>query len=150
AKGLLAMRHGGAWESTQETAWALVALDEYRNAQEAKTPDFDAKVFLGDTKIFEAPFHERSYAAKSSKIGAKELFSTGAAGSTLAFQVDGTGSLFYEARLRYAKRELPTAPLDRGFFVRKVVRSVKPDGLADALKSVPQASATRAAGGDLV
>lgn len=150
AKGLLAMRHGGVWESTQETAWALVALDEYRNAQEAKTPDFDAKVFLGDDKIFGAPFHERSYAAKSTKIGAKELFSQGAAGSTLAFQVDGTGSLFYEARLRYAKKELPTAPLDRGFFVRKVVRSVKPDGLSDALRSVPQASSTRAAGGDLV
>ncbi|MGH7327319.1 MAG: Ig-like domain-containing alpha-2-macroglobulin family protein, partial [Polyangiaceae bacterium] len=150
AKGLLAMRHGVHWESTQETAWALVALDEYRNTQEAKTPDFDAKVFLGDDKIFGAPFHERSYAAKSTKIGAKELFSAGAAGSTLAFQVDGTGSLFYEARLRYAKKEMPTAPLDRGFFVRKVVRSVKPDGLSDALKSVPQASATHAAGGDLV
>lgn len=150
ARGLLAMRHGGTWESTQETAWALVALDEYGKAQEGKAPDFDASVFLGDDKIFGAPFHERSYAAKTTKIGAKELFAKGAAGSTLAFQVDGTGTLFYEARLRYAKKEMPTSPLDRGFFVRKVVRSVKPDSLHDALKSVPQASATRAAGGDLV
>ncbi|MEO8799431.1 MAG: alpha-2-macroglobulin family protein, partial [Polyangiaceae bacterium] len=57
AKGLLAMRKGGSWATTQETAWALVALDEYRKAQESAKPDFDANVFLGDTKIFGAPFH---------------------------------------------------------------------------------------------
>jgi len=150
ARGLLAMRHGGTWRSTQETAWALVALDEYRKAQEIQTPNFDANVFLGDDKIFGAPFHQRTYGAQSTDVGAKKLFQSGAAGSTLAFQVDGTGTLFYEARLRYAKKQLPTTPLDRGFYVRKVVRSVKPEALADALKSVPATSSVRAGGGDLV
>ncbi len=150
ARGLLAMRHGGTWRSTQETAWALVALDEYRKAQEASVPNFDARFFLGDDKIFDAAFHQRSYGAKSDSIGAAKLFSSGASGSTLAFQVDGSGTLFYEARLRYSKKEMPTTPLDRGFYVRKVVRSLKPDALADALKSVPATSSVRAAGGDLV
>ncbi len=150
ARGLLAMRHGGTWRSTQETAWALVALDEYRKAQEANVPNFDANVFLGDDKIFSAPFHQRTYGAKSTNIGAAKLFASGAGGSTLAFQVDGTGTLFYEARLRYAKKEMPTTPLDRGFYVRKVVRALKPDALGEALKSVPATSAVRASGGDLV
>ncbi|HEX7665252.1 MAG TPA: alpha-2-macroglobulin family protein, partial [Polyangiaceae bacterium] len=83
AKGLLAMRKGGTWETTQETAWALVALDEYRNAQESAKPDFEANVFLGDTKIFGAPFHERSFAAKKTNVDAKTLFGAGASGSTL-------------------------------------------------------------------
>ncbi len=113
-------------------------------------PNFDAKVFLGDDKIFEAPFHQRTYGAKSSQIAAGKLFSSGASGSTLAFQVDGTGTLFYEARLRYAKKEMPTTPMDRGFYVRKIVRSLKPEGLTDALKSVPATSSVRAGGGDLV
>jgi hypothetical protein len=150
ARGLLAMRHGGTWRSTQETAWALVALDEYRKAQEANIPNFDANVFLGDDKIFSAPFHQRTYGAKSTQVGAAKLFSSGASGSTLAFQVNGTGTLFYEARLRYAKKEMPTTPVDRGFYVRKIVRSLKPEALADALKSVPATSSVRAAGGDLV
>ncbi|MEO7111490.1 MAG: alpha-2-macroglobulin family protein [Polyangiaceae bacterium] len=150
ARGLLAMRHGGTWRSTQETAWALVALDEYRKAQEVNVPNFDANVFLGDDKIFSAPFHQRTYGAKSTNIGAAKLFASGASGSTLAFQVDGTGTLFYEARLRYAKKEMPTAPLDRGFYVRKIVRALKPDALTEALKSVPATSSVRAAGGDLV
>ena len=70
--------------------------------------------------------------------------------STLAFELDGSGRLFYEARLRYAKKELPEDPLDRGFFVKKVMRSVRPEQLATAVMSVPTLSASSFAGGDLV
>ena len=56
----------------------------------------------------------------------------------------------YEARIRYAKKELPETPLDRGFYVRKLVRSVRPDALPDALRTIPQSSATTANASDLV
>ena len=45
---------------------------------------------------------------------------------TVAFQMDGSGALFYEARLRYARKEPPHDEIDRGFFVRKLVRAVTP------------------------
>jgi len=148
AKGLLAARRGGAWRSTHENAWSLLALDTYRKAQETKTPDFDASVFFGDQEIFTAPFHGRSTKAEGASFAASKI--AGRGGETLAFQVKGTGRLFYEARVRYAKKELPTTGLDRGFYVRKLVRSLKPDALADAMRVIPQTSATNANASDLV
>ncbi len=148
AKGLLAARRGGAWRSTQENAWALLALDDYRRAQEKDVPDFDARVFFGDQKVLEAEFHGRSVKAQSASFSADKIF--GRSGQNLAFQVEGKGRLFYEARLRYARTELPTLPLDRGFFVKKLVRSVKADALSDALRTIPESSSTTASASDLV
>jgi uncharacterized protein YfaS (alpha-2-macroglobulin family) len=86
--------------------------------------------------------------AQSQSFPAAQIM--GRAGDSMAFQVRGRGRLFYEARLRYAKKELPETPLDRGFFVRKLLRSVKPEALSDALRTLPQTSATSANASDLV
>lgn len=147
-KGLLAARRGGAWRSTQENAWALLALDDYRKAQETEEPDFDASVFFGDQEVMKAAFHGPSVKAQSASFGAAKIF--GRSGQNLAFQVNGKGKLFYEARLRYARTELPTTPIDRGFFVKKLIRSVRPEALSDALRSIPASSATSADASDLV
>jgi len=69
---------------------------------------------------------------------------------TVAFQMDGSGALFYEARLRYARKEPPHDEIDRGFFVRKLLRSVTPDGLRDALATLPSETQTRVRAGDMV
>jgi hypothetical protein len=150
AKGLLGMRKGGTWRTTQETAWALLALDDYRRAQESAAPDFDAKVTVNDVPLFVTPFRERTVRAANTSLSAGKLFETHAAGSVLGFQVAGKGTLFYEARLRYSKKELPTQDLDRGMFVRKIVRSVRPEGLRKALATLPDASSTSAEPSDLV
>ncbi|WP_437494697.1 MG2 domain-containing protein [Sorangium sp. So ce1014] len=131
AAGLLAARRGGTWRSTQETAWALLALDKYRAAQEKSAPDFDARVFLGQAELFSAPFHGPTTEQVKTSIPAARL--TSAAGAPLAFTVDGRGRLFYEARLRYARKELPTAGLDRGFYIEKSLRALAPEELAAAL-----------------
>jgi alpha-2-macroglobulin len=148
AMGLLADRKGGTWRSTQETAWALLALSEYRKAQEKAEPSFDARAFVGNVEVLNAPFRGRSAATAHAEIAANRLIESG--GSTLAFVVDGTGRLFYEARLRYAKKELPKKPLDRGFFVSKVMRAVRPEDLGSALAAVPKDNTTKYQGGDLV
>ncbi|MGK4004183.1 Ig-like domain-containing protein [Sorangium sp. So ce1036] len=156
AAGLLADRRGGTWRSTQETAWALLALDQYRRAQEKAAPDFDARVFLGQAELFSASFHGPTTEQARTTIPAARLVS--AAGSPLAFSVDGRGRLFYEARLRYARKELPAAPLDRGFTVLKSLRALAPDELAAAVGGAPPGppaggaspSSLAFAGGDLV
>ncbi len=150
AKGLLAARKGGTWRSTQETAWALLALDDYRRAQESQAPNFDGRVLIGENEVLSAPFHRRTTIAASASFVTTKLLDAGAAGSTLAFQVQGNGKLFYEARLRYAKTELPREALDRGFFVRKYMRSVAPAALREALGTLPQTSTARADVGDLI
>jgi len=148
AMGLLSARRGGVWRNTQETAWSLLALDEYRKVQEKTEPSFTAHVFLGEAEIQSAGFHGRSLDQPRMALPASRLVAV--ARAPLGFTVEGQGRLFYEARLRYAKKALPKEGLERGFYVKKTLRAVRPEGLEDALKSVPQASARAFRGSDLV
>src|SRR5690606_25933097 len=99
-------------------------------------------------QVLKAEFHGHRVKAVSATFPASKIF--GRAGESLAFEVDGRGRLFYEARLRYARTTLPTAPLDRGFFVQKSIRSVRPEALGDAMRTIPRASASSANASDLV
>ncbi|MDI3282020.1 MG2 domain-containing protein [Polyangium sp. 15x6] len=148
AMGLLGDRKGGSWRNTQEAAWSLVALDAYRKAQEKAAPDFVAHVFLGQAEIATQAFRGRDVDQARISLPAERLTSAG--GSVLAFDVDGTGRLFYEARLRYARKELPKAPLDRGFFVQKTLRPVTPAELAGILGAPPGKGVSSFPGGQLV
>ena len=47
-RGLLAHRKAGHWANTQENVFILLALDRYFNTYEAETPDFVARVWLGE------------------------------------------------------------------------------------------------------
>jgi uncharacterized protein YfaS (alpha-2-macroglobulin family) len=150
ARGLMEARKGGRWRSTQEAAWALLALDDYRRLAEATPPSFDAVVYEGQTELFRAPFHERTTVEAETSIPSATLLDASSSGAVLAFQVQGRGDLFYEARLRYARRTLPTDDLDRGFTVRKLMRVVTPDALEAALATLPSKSVTSVSAGDIV
>jgi alpha-2-macroglobulin len=148
ARGLLADRRGGTWRNTQETAWALLALDAYRKAQEKTEPDFIAHVFLGQAEVASAAFHGRSLTQPRTSVLAARLVAV--PGAPLGFTVEGQGHLFYEARLRYARKTLPTDSLDRGFYIKKTLRVVKAEGLEEALRTVPDTSERIFGGSDLV
>ncbi len=47
-EGLLAHRRAGRWTNTQENVFVLLALDRYFQAYEKATPDFVARVWLGE------------------------------------------------------------------------------------------------------
>ncbi len=146
--GLLQERRGGTWRTTQETAWALLALGDYRRAQEKVVPDMTARVFFGDTLTAEQVFGGRSLLPQVAKTPAAEVLAAG--GSALSFEVQGQGTLFYEARLRYVRKTLPSDTLDRGFFVEKRLRRVTFDELGDALSVVPRETLAKFHGSDLV
>ena len=148
AMGLLADRKGGAWRTTQETAWSLIALVDYRKAQEKVEPNFDAHVFLGENDVLTAAFRGRSLEQKTQIFPAAKLGE--AQNTALGFSLVGDGKLFYQARLRYARKTLPTDVIDRGFFVEKRLRKVTPDDLAEALDTVPNKALLSFAGSDLV
>jgi uncharacterized protein YfaS (alpha-2-macroglobulin family) len=149
AKGLLAARRHGTWRTTDESAWALLALDDYRRAQERSVPDFDARVLLGDVAVAESPFHGKTVESVTKSIPAATLVTSGS-GAALGFELEGVGKLLYEARLHYSRHDLPTTGIDRGFYVRKTVRAVKPGTLKAALATSLDASESSVAAGDLV
>ena len=55
--GLLAHRKAGRWLDTQENAFVLVALDRYFQTYEKTTPNFTARVWLGDDYAGDHAFH---------------------------------------------------------------------------------------------
>lgn len=148
AIGLLAVRRGGVWRNTQETAWSLLALDDYRRAQEKIEPEFTARVFLGEAELYKAVFHGKSLENPKTSVPMSGLVA--GSGAVLSFDVEGQGRLFYEARLRYATKALPQKGMDRGFFIKKTLRAVTAEGLEEALKIVPEKGVASFKGGDLI
>jgi len=149
ARGLLERREAGRWKSTQESAYALLALDAYRRAREAEGPHFQAAAWFGRERLFQAGFEGPSTLAKSHAIPMAALRQLS---GNLTFEKQGPGTLFYEARLAYAPVRLPDAPLERGFSLQKSWRRVDVGSLPSALAAPfdPAASPASFAGGDLV
>ncbi|MCL2825160.1 MAG: hypothetical protein FWD57_14310, partial [Polyangiaceae bacterium] len=137
ARGILAARKNGSWRNTQETAYALLALEDYRKAQESTHTDFVARVWLGKDQLTQQQMAGDGISTFDLLVPASRVAKAG--GSPLVFQVDGdgTGTLHYEARLRYARKNLPTELLDRGFAVTKSMRIVTPETIREEAGRVP-------------
>jgi alpha-2-macroglobulin len=119
---LMKAREHGRWGNTQENAWAMEALVDYYRKYESETPDFTAIATLGSEAIAKETFHGRSSEAKSRDVGMNDLMRIAPAETQvpLTFDRQGTGTLFYALRLRYA-RPLAGA-MDQGFNVERHYR----------------------------
>lgn len=121
--GLLAHRTCGRWRNTQENVFVLLALDRYFNMYEAQTPDFVARLWLGETY---AGAHEyRGYTTERhvTAIPMDYLLSTEDT-QDLILSKEGDGRLYYRLGLRYAPTDLNLEPLDMGFVVLREYEAV--------------------------
>jgi alpha-2-macroglobulin len=148
ARGLLQARQRGAWRSTQETAFSLIGLDAYRRAQEQTTPNFQATARWGERGILSLEAEGKGLFSARGELGMAAL--QGAADTAVLIEKEGSGTLFYELRLRYARKTPPSTALDNGFFVQKTLRAVKAAELGAALATIPETGSTRFAAGDIV
>lgn len=118
---LLAHRTKGRWGSTQENAFVLLALRSYFEEREKETPDFVARVWLGDGLVGEHPFQGRTTDRYHVDIPMERLEDE----HTLTLLRDGdAGRMFYRLALRYAPESLDLEPADRGFVVERVYEAV--------------------------
>lgn len=145
ARGLMDGRRKGTLRTTQEGAWALLALDDYRRVAEPEAPAFDAKVLLGEQQLGAATFKQAPPLSHNFELPLAPLLQR--AGESLVFEKQGSGKLFYEARLQYVRRELPKTPLDAGFFIEKSLHAVSAD---PAHRTSAPGMARELAAGDLV
>lgn len=123
-RGLLAHRKKGRWGNTQENAFVLLALDRYFATYEKETPDFLARVWLGDRFAGEHAFKGRTTARSHIEVPMPLVAGGGAAAKDLVIQKDGSGRLYYRVGLRYAPQDLALGPLDRGFVVAREYEAV--------------------------
>ena len=120
--GLLANQVKGRWNNVQENAFILLALKSYFDTFEAQSPDFVARVWLGDQFAGDHTFQGRETDRATITIPTGALIDAG--DSDLVLAKDGSGRLYYRIGLRYAPSDLQLDALDRGFVVDRVYEGV--------------------------
>ncbi len=127
--GLLGNQTRGRWNNVQENAFILLALNSYFDTFEATTPDFVARIWLGDIYAAEHVFVGRTTDRAETIVPTAELLEQAAGGETnLVVSKEGDGRLYYRLGLRYAPSDLDLEPLDRGFVVHRVYEAIDDPG----------------------
>jgi len=121
--GLLAHRKSGHWGNTQENVFVLLALDRYFNTYESQTPDFVARIWLGETYAGAHAYEGYTTERHETKIPMNYLVD-GADLQDLVLSKDGVGRLYYRLGLRYAPTDLDLDPIDMGFVVQREYEAV--------------------------
>jgi alpha-2-macroglobulin len=116
---LMQTRKGGRWDDTQENAWALESLVEFYRKYESETPDFIATLRLGDQQLAQETFRGRSTEAQTHEWSMSDLLKRNVTNAPLTFTREGTGTLYYMLRLRYAANVMHHEPLNRGFHIER-------------------------------
>jgi hypothetical protein len=125
--GLLAHTTKGRWNSTQENVFVLLALDRYFNTFEAQTPDFVARIWLGDTYAGSHEYIGRTTERHETAIPMKYLVDPALGGGetqNLILSKEGPGRLYYRLGLQYAPSDLKLDPLEMGFVVQRRYEAV--------------------------
>ncbi len=117
-RGLLAHRVNGRWSNTQENAFVLLALERYFSTFEHHTPDFLARVWLGDTFAGAHRFAGRTTDQHQLGIPLNQVGTPGETKS-ITLSKDGTGRMYYRLGLSYAPKETRLSPLEAGFTVSR-------------------------------
>ena len=124
--GLLGNQTRGRWNNVQENSFILLALNNYFDTFESVTPDFVARIWLGDLYAGEHEYRGRSTDRGLTEVPTAELVDEG--DTDLIVAKDGSGRLYYRLGLRYAPDDLDLDPLDRGFVVSRSYEAVDDDG----------------------
>jgi uncharacterized protein YfaS (alpha-2-macroglobulin family) len=115
--GLMAHRKRGRWLNTQENAFVLMALDLYFKTYEKVTPNFVARVWLGDDYAGDHAFRGRTTEYHQIDIAMKDVAAHDK--QSLTIQKDGAGRLYYRIGMKYAPEDLKIGPADYGFAVQR-------------------------------
>lgn len=122
-EGLLTRRVAGRWQTTQENAFALLALDRYVRTFEKAVPDFVARTWIGGRFAGEHAFRGRAAGSNAVALPMSAVLD-GADRQDVVLAKDGPGRLYYRLGLQYAPRDPNQPSLDRGFFVERVFEAV--------------------------
>ncbi|HVP19824.1 MAG TPA: MG2 domain-containing protein [Spirochaetia bacterium] len=149
ANDLLTVNSSGYWGNTSNAGWVLQAFSEMISRNKETQADFTASVKLGESPVANSPFRGFSKAPFRTQVTAADLSAiasrqpgaraVGGAELPLSFAVDGTGTLYYTAELRYALASEDVDPRDEGIGIAAEILDEKGnpvDGTALALGEV--------------
>ncbi len=135
--GLLGHKKAGRWLNTQENSFALLALDRYFATYEKVTPNFVARIWLGDGYAGDHTFRGRTTERFQLDVPMAWVADQLGRGKTpgqgdLVLQKDGAGRLYYRIGMTYAPADLKVPAADYGFVVERRYEHV--DDPADVVR----------------
>jgi len=134
ARWLMAAREGGYWESTQTTAWSLLALVEYMRASGEMAGDFSFTVYLNGEEWASGDVSPENI-AQSHQLQVEIAELLVGEGNRLVIErhapqggQSGEGQLYYTAYLRTYLPVERVQALDRGIMVSRQYSRLEDDG----------------------
>jgi uncharacterized protein YfaS (alpha-2-macroglobulin family) len=137
---LMAVREEGRWGSTQETAWALLALTAYQEASGELSGDFDYTVTLNGRALAETQVTTATLDQPQVLTLTLSELSAGATNDLEIARQGEAGELYYDVALRTYRPAEAVPALDRGIMVARQY----------SLLSDPGKPITQATVGDLI
>lgn len=116
---LMVQRTADAWETTQETAWAVMALTDWMSASGELRPDYQFSVTLNGDQLVEGeavPDNVRE--SEELTVQVADLLKD-EANRLVLFRTEGEGALYYTAHLRAFLPVPEIEALDRGIIVNR-------------------------------
>jgi hypothetical protein len=116
---LMVARQAGIWETTQETAWALIALTDWMVETGELDADYDYGLFLNDEELTQASATRETVREGIEQIVPISALRSDTTNALTVARTAGPGRLYYTAHLKvYLPVEL-IEPEDRGFTVQR-------------------------------
>lgn len=116
---LMIARKVGHWETTQETAWALIGLTDWLRVTGELRPNFDYAVFLNDRSMSEGQFTPANVQQPIKlSVAIRDLIADEANRLTFS-RGPGEGVMYYTAHLEVYQPVEDLKPVDRGVIVSR-------------------------------
>ncbi len=124
-RSLLSNRTRGRWTNTQENVFILLALDRYFQTYERATPDFVARVWLGNSFAGEQIYKGRTTERQQLNLPMSQLVKrTANAPANLTIGKQGAGRLYFRIGTKYAPSNLKLEAADYGFQVERKYEAI--------------------------
>ncbi len=116
---LMVARRDGIWETTQETAWALISLTDWMVVTGELDPAYDYSLYLDDGELAAGSVtKENVQESVKVKVAVADLVAEAGNRLTVA-RTDGNGRLYYSAHLKVYLPVEEIEPAERGIIVSR-------------------------------
>lgn len=117
---LVTTRSGDDWETTQETAWSLIALTNWLTLSNELNADYSYSVALNDAELAAETVTTVNVAAAQNLVVEVSDLVQNATNTLLFERTAGEGNLYYTAHLRAFIPVPEVEPLDNGIILQRV------------------------------
>ncbi|MFC1974899.1 alpha-2-macroglobulin, partial [Chloroflexota bacterium] len=116
---LMVARQFGIWETTQETAWSLIALTDWMLVTGELDADYDYALYLNETELNSGTASRETVQEGATVIVPIASLIADAANALTIARTDGNGRLYYTAHLKVYLPVEKIKPAERGISVSR-------------------------------